>query len=415
MKYLVALSLLISCFCPATAQPNQISGTVVNAETGEPLLGATVLKKGTANGVSTDFDGNFTITGVSVGDALQVSYVGFVTKEINIASFANISVGLRENVAALDEVIVVGYGTQRVKEITGAVSVIGSETISDLKPTRIEQAIQGQVPGVQISSSSGSPGSALNINIRGVSTNGDNRPLILLDGNVIEDLSVVNPSDIESINILKDATAGIYGVRAANGVILITTKNGSYNAPVAFEFKSYYGFQQTTRKIPVLNATEYALLVNEARTNGGQPPLFTNIGSLGQGTDWQGAVFGNAPIYNADLTVNGGSDNSCTSFNVGYLIQDGIVGGDKSNFSRFTARFSHDRKILNDFKLNSSIIYSGTARKTLVENAIGSVLYNALNNAPTFAIRDESGNFTLSEGLGNEVINPLAQIETTNN
>ena len=416
MKQLSTLLALFFISVATFGQNFSVSGTVVEDVSGLPLIGATVLQKGTSNGVSTDFDGNFTIGDISNGDVLVISYIGFLTQEVQISSNQRLSIVLVEDLAKLDEIVVVGYGTQRKKEITGAVSVIGSETIEDLKPVRIEQALQGQVSGVQITSGSGAPGAGLNIAIRGVSTNGDNRPLILLDGNVIEDLSVVNPSDIESINVLKDATAGIYGVRAANGVILITTKNGRKNSEMKFDLRSYVGIQQTTRKIPVLNATEYALLVNEARTNGGELPLFSNIRSLGQGTDWQDEVFRSAPIYSTELTVSGGGENSRTSVGVSYLGQDGIVGGgDKSTFERFTGRISYDLDFLKNFKFNSSIIYSGTQSRGILENAIGSVLYNALNNAPTFAIRDANGDFTLAEGLGNEVINPLAQIENSFN
>ncbi|NND87675.1 MAG: TonB-dependent receptor [Flavobacteriaceae bacterium] len=415
MKYLFTLTFICACIFGMQAQNNQLKGTVIESTTGIPLFGANVIQKGTSNGVTTDFDGVFTISDISVGDVLEISYLGYQTKEVPISSLDDLTVVLDEDAAALEEVIVVGYGTQRRKEITGAVTVVGAETIEDLKPVRIEQALQGQVAGVQITSGSGAPGSGLNINIRGVSTNGDNRPLILLDGNVIEDLSVVNPTDIESINVLKDATAGIYGVRAANGVILITTKGGTYNAPIKFEVNSYGGFQETTREIPVLNATEYALLVNEARTNGGQGPLFNDVSNLGRGTDWQDEVFENAPIFNTDFSVTGGGENGRTSFNVGYLTQDGIVGGDKANFSRFTGRFTHDRKILKKIRLNSSILYAGTSRKSILENAIGSVLYNSLNNAPTFDVYDTNGEFSLAEGLGNEVINPVAQVANTFN
>ncbi len=416
MKQLYTLIALFLISVVTYGQNFSVSGTVVEDISGLPLIGATVLQKGTSNGVTTDFDGNFTIENISNGDIIVFSYLGFLTQEVPITSNQRLNIILVEDLAKLDEIIVVGYGTQRKKEITGAVSVISSETIEDLKPIRIEQALQGQVSGVQITSGSGAPGSGLNIAIRGVSTNGDNRPLILLDGNVIEDLSVVNPADIESINVLKDATAGIYGVRAANGVLLITTKGGRLNSEVKFDFKTYYGIQETTRKIPVLNATEYALLVNEARTNGGQSPLFTNIGSLGQGTDWQEEVFKSSPIYSADLTVSGGGEKSRTSFGFSYLNQDGIVGGgDKSTFTRVTSRLSYDLDFLKNFKFNSSIIFSGTKRRNILENTIGSVLYNSLNNAPTFAIRDDNGEFTLAEGLGNEVINPLAQIENTFN
>ncbi len=416
MKYTSFLFLFLLFTGSLLAQNKTVTGTVYESLSGLPLGGATVSEKGTNNGAITDFDGNFSLNNVSQNGILLISYVGFITQEINTGeTLGALNIQMLEDAAQLDEVLVVGYGTQRKKEVTGAVAVIGAETIEALKPRRIEEALQGQVAGVNITSGSGAPGSGLNIAIRGVSTNGDNRPLILLDGNVIEDLSVVNPADIESINILKDATAGIYGVRAANGVILITTKNGSYNSELKADFKVNYGIQETTRKIPVLNATEYALLVNEARTNGGQAPLFNDVGSLGQGTDWQDKVFESAPIYSADLTLSGGGDNSKTSFGLSTLSQDGIVGGDKSNFSRFTARLNHDRKIIEKLKFNSSILLTHTNRQALAENAIGSVLYNALNNAPTFSVRDANGDFTLAEGLGNEVINPLAQIANANN
>lgn len=417
MKNCILVVILFFITLGGYAQNLTITGSIIDATTNVPLGGATVIVKGTSNGASADFDGNFTINDVPQNGTLVVSYLGYLSQEIVVTSQnQTLNISLQEDLAQLDEIIIVGYGSQRKKEITGAVSVISSETIEDLKPVRIEQALQGQVSGVQITSGSGAPGSGLNIAIRGVSTNGDNRPLILLDGNVIEDLSVVNPGDIESINVLKDATAGIYGVRAANGVILITTKNGSYNSEIKFDFKSYYGFQETTREIPVLNATEYALLVNEARTNGGQQPLFTDVSALGKGTDWQSEVFETAaPIYNADLTVSGGGENGRTSFGVSYLDQNGIVGGDKSNFNRFTSRLSHDRKFLKNFKFNSSLIFSGTTRSTVLESTIGSPLYNALNNAPTFDVRDEGGAFSLSPGLGAEVINPVAQINNTYN
>jgi TonB-linked SusC/RagA family outer membrane protein len=416
MKYTTFFIMLLLFSSSLLAQNKVVTGTVYEASSGLPLAGATVSEKGTNNGAITDFDGNFSLKNVTPKGVIVVSYIGFLSQEVaTVNTLGALNVQLVEDASQLDEVIVVGYGTQRKKEITGAVSVIGTETIEALKPRRIEEALQGQVAGVNITSGSGAPGSGLNIAIRGVSTNGDNRPLILLDGNVIEDLSVVNPADIESINILKDATAGIYGVRAANGVILIVTKSGSYNSELKAEFKSYYGVQETTRKIPVLNATEYALLVNESRTNGGQVPLFNNVGSLGQGTDWQDTVFESAPVISADLTVSGGGENSKTSFGLSYLTQDGIVGGSKANFSRFTARVSHDRKIIEKLKLNTTILLSNTDRKSLSENAVGSVLYNALNNAPIFSVRDASGAFSLSEGLGNEVINPIAQIANTNN
>jgi len=251
-----------------------ITGTVTEAGSGIPLPGVNVILKNTTKGTSTDFDGNFTLNDVPPNSVVVISYLGFITQEITVTNNQPLSIVLIEDTQSLDEVVVIGYGTQSKKEVTGAVSVVSSETIEALKPQRIEQALQGQVAGVNITSASGSPGSGLNINIRGISTNGDNRPLILVDGNVIEDLSVLNPNDIESVNVLKDATAGIYGVRAANGVILIKTKSGRKDMPLSVELNAYGGFQETTRKIPVLNATEYGLIVNEAFAANGQSPNF---------------------------------------------------------------------------------------------------------------------------------------------
>ena len=401
------------------AQNIDVSGNV-NDATGLPIPGVNVIVKNTNNGAITDFDGNFSITNVKIGSTLTVSYVGYVTKEIVVADNSKLSIQLEEDVAKLDEIVVIGYGTQRKKEITGAVSVVSSETIEKLKPTRIEQALQGQVAGVNITTNSGSPGASSTISIRGVSSNRvddsgqpSSRPLILVDGNVVEDLSVINPNDIESMNILKDATAGIYGVRAANGVILITTKTGRKEMPLTVEYSAYAGFQQTTRKMPVLNATEYALIINEAYANGGSEPPFTNISELGVGTNWQNEVFQSAPIHNHNISFKGGKKNSSYSYSGSFLTQDGIVGGNKSNFTRFTNSASYNLDFLENFKFKSGITLTRTNKRNLAENSLGSILFNALNMAPNIPIRDENGDYSLANGLGGEVINPLAQIANT--
>lgn len=412
-------SVFIFLFCLVTAtsfsQEFDVSGTIVDQQN-IPLGGVNVVVLGTNNGVISDFDGKFALRNVASGAVVEFTYLGFATQQYTVTDASEINITMAEDTQSLDEVVVVGYGTQKRKEITGAVTVVGAETIEDLRPQRVEQALQGQVAGVQVTSGSGAPGSGLNIAIRGIGTNGDSRPLILVDGNVIEDLSVINPSDIESINVLKDATAGIYGVRASNGVILITTKGGVKSTPLRFDFKSFTGFQTTTRKIPVLNATEYALLVNEARTNGGQAPLFNDVSSFGQGTDWQDEVFKTAAIANIEFSGEGGGDNSRYSFGLSYLTQDGIVGGgEKSNFERFTGRLNYSLDFLDNLKFTSTLLYSNVESRGILENTIGSILYNALNNAPTFSVRDANGDFTLAEGLGNEVINPIAQLENTYN
>jgi len=397
-----------------SAQSYEIKGTVADTN-GTPLPGVTIIVKNTTKGVSTDFDGNFTISNVNNGETLVFSFMGYQTKEYLVVNSNFIAITLTEDTQTLDEVVVVGYGTQTKKEITGAVSVVDSKTIEKLNPVRIESALQGQVSGVSITSQSGSPGSASNIRIRGITTNGNNNPLILVDGNVVEDLSVINPNDIASINVLKDATAGIYGVRAANGVILITTKSGYKNTDLKFELDTYTGMQETSRKIPMLNATEYAALANEAFAVGGDEIPFANWQTLGKGTNWQNEIFQTAPISNINFNVSGGGEKSSYSMGTSYLTQDGIVGGEAANFNRFTTRLNYNVDILDNFKLSTSVIYTNTNKKNLSENALGSVLFNALNMSPVLTIRDENGDFTLAEGLGNEVINPVAQIAGTFN
>lgn len=413
-KFTCLLIVFLSGFFGAYAQSFSVSGNVTD-ENGMPLLGVNVIVKNESRGTTTDFDGNYTVQDLSKGDILQFSYVGFQTQEITLSNQQTINVVLQTDSEALDEVIVIGYGTQTKKEVTGAVSVVGSETIEDLNPVRVEQALQGTVPGVNITSTSGSPGSGSTISIRGISTNGNNNPLILVDGNVIEDLSVINPNDIESINVLKDATAGIYGVRAANGVILITTKSGTYNTDLKVELDAYTGIQETTRRLPVLNATEYAVIINEAYAAGGDNPPFTNFRNLGEGTDWQDEVFSTAPISDINLNVSGGGEKSKYSFGASYFDQDGIVGKGKANYDRLTARMSYNLEIIENLKLNLSGIYTNSNRKTLAENALGSVLFNAVNMNPILGVFDENGEYTIAEGLGNEVINPVAQIANTFN
>jgi TonB-linked SusC/RagA family outer membrane protein len=398
-----------------SAQTVTVKGTVTEASTGLPLPGVNVIIKNTTQGASTDFDGNFTINDVSLNSVLVVSYLGFQTQEITIVNDQPLQIALVEDAEALNEVVVIGYGTQTKKEITGAVSVVSSETIEELKPTRVEQALQGQVAGVNITSTSGSPGSALTINIRGVSTNGDNRPLILVDGNVIEDLSVLNPNDIESVNVLKDATAGIYGVRAANGVILIKTKTGRKNMPTTVEINSWGGVQETTRKLPTLNATEYALLANEAFAANGEDLPFPDVSGFGQGTDWQDEVFERAPIYSTAVSIRGGTENQTFAYGSSIFSQDGIVGGNRANFTRLNQSLNYSLDFLDHFKFNAGIIWNYTNRNRLNEGGIGSVLFNAVNNAPTLPVRNPDGSFSLSEGLGNEVVNPLQQISNTYN
>ncbi|PHN08626.1 SusC/RagA family TonB-linked outer membrane protein [Flavilitoribacter nigricans] len=414
MKSKITFLLLVFAPLLLAAQEGSVQGVILDQDSGDPLPYSSVLNKRTSAGTVTDLDGAFKVD-ARIGDTLEFSYLGYTSQRLTVTDFNPLSVRLTESSSQLEEVVVIGYSTATKKELTGAVSVVKAEEIESLNPNRLEQALQGQSAGVQISSQSGSPGGGFNIRIRGISSNGNNNPLILVDGVRYEDLSALDPSSIESINVLKDASASIYGVQAANGVILITTKTGRQEMKPTVSIHSYYGSQETARKIPVLNATEYALLINEAYVNGGSAPPFTDISGLGAGTDWQDEVFQSAPLSSTTLNVRGGGSRSTYAIGGSFFDQKGIVGGDKAGFQRYTGNLNYGVNILDNLKFNTIVAYANQNRKTLNENAIGSVLFNALNMPPSFATRTAEGAFTLAEGLGAEVINPLAQMANTYN
>ncbi len=408
--------LFMLCCLPALlfGQANMIKGKVTFAEDGTPIPFANVYNKSTQSGVVTDAEGLFSLE-ASPGDEIECSYIGLVNFNFTVNSFEFLTIEMEEEGTLLDEVVVVGFSTSTKKELTGAVSVVKADQVESLNPTRLEQALQGQTAGLQISSQSGSPGGGFNIRIRGITSNGNNNPLILVDGVRYEDLSSLDPSTVESINVLKDASASIYGVQAANGVILITTKKGKQSSKPTIDFHTYYGIQETARKIPVLNAQEYAVLINEAYVNGGSLPPYTNISSLGEGTDWQDEVFQQAPVTNATINVRGGGDRSSYAIGAGWFRQEGIVGGEKAFFERYNANLNYETELSKSLKFQSIVAYSNVLRRGLLENSLGSVLFNALNMSPLMSVYDAQGNFTLADGLGSEVINPLAQIANTFN
>ena len=406
----LSINILLILLASTISFAQQVSGTVTEADSGAPLPGATVLVKGTNIGTTTDFDGVFQLSGVSGDATLVISYIGFDTQEVAVNNTSNFSITLSAESDVLDEVVVIGYGTQRKKEVTGAVSVLGSKTIEKLNPVRTEQALQGQIAGVNITSQSGSPGSGLNIRIRGITTNGENAPLILVDGNRIGDLNALNPNDIESINVLKDATAGIYGVQAANGVILITTKSGRKNTELDVSVDTYTGLQVTSKKLDLMNSFDFAQYVNDAA---GSTEFFVYPQ---QGTDWQDEVFEVAPISEVNATVNGGGEKSAYSFGASYLDQDGIVGGSSNNYERVTARLNYQYDILDNLKVTANAMHFSATKLNLPEGGIGAALYNAVNINPTMSVYDENGDFALANDISQiEIINPLAQIANNNN
>lgn len=416
-NYLLMLFLLITSF--GFAQGNDVGGIVKEAGSGVPIPGVNVQIKNATKGTSTDLDGRFEMKNVPNGATLVFSYIGYKNLELKISSSNNaLNVSLEEDSKVLDEVVVIGYGSQKKREVTGAVSVVSSKTLEALSPVRVEQALQGTVSGVNVTSTSGAPGASLDIRIRGIATNGENRPTTIIDGYVGE-LGLLNPNDIESITVLKDAQAAIYGTIGANGIILVTTKAGKKNSKGKISYNTYTGFQETSRSLPTLNATEYALLLNESYANGGTAIPFPNVSGLGRGTDWQKEVFStNVPIISHDLSFSGGSDKVTYSVSGSHIDQEGIVGRDKSGFLRNTARIALGADVTDRLKLKTNVIYTFFNRKNLNENGLGSVLFNALNTPSTIRPYDNNGDFTkvpTSPGLGIEIINPLEQMANTYN
>ena len=402
--------ILVAFLVSHIAIAQQLGGTITDADSGMPLPGATVLVKGTTNGTTTDFDGLFQLDNVSSDAILVISYIGYETQEVAVNNNTNFTITLSAVADALEEIVVVGYGTQRKKEVTGAVSVLGAKAIEKLNPVRTEQALQGQIAGVNISSQSGSPGAGLNIRIRGITTNGNNAPLILVDGNRIGDLNALNPNDIQSINVLKDATAGIYGVQASNGVILITTKSGRKDSELDVQVDSYTGFQTTSKKIDLMNAFDFAQYANQTHE---KTEFFVYPQT---GTDWQDEVFQQAAISEINTTVKGGGEKSAYSIGAGYLTQDGIVGGSNNNYERYNARINYQYDILDNLKLTANALHFYSTKRNLPEGGNGSVLFNAVNLNPTMPVYNENGDFAIANKLTDrDISNPVAQIHNASN
>jgi len=414
IKHISCLLSLLLFSISFFSQSSTITGTITD-EYRESMPGVNIKVIGQEGGSVSDINGKYSIEVNSDNAELQFSFIGYKNQIILTAGRSTIDVQMIVSSKSLDEVVVVGYGKTTVKELTGATAQVKGESVERLNIPRMDQALQGQVSGVTINTNSGSPGGSTNIRIRGLSTFGDNDPLILVDGVVYdsEGLNALNPGDIESINVLKDATAGIYGVRAANGVIIIETKKGRKGAKPKFEVGSYYGMQETTKRLDLLNAAEYALIKNEMFIRGTGQPIFNNT-DLKMGTNWQDTIFQSAPIESFNMSVTGGSKNSSYSIGGNYFSQDGIVGGDKSNFERYNARVNLVNTLTEKLSLSSVFLFTHEQRKTLPENGIGSVLYNTINAFPTRPIITPDGNYEYLVEVS-DIINPVAQVVNTHN
>lgn len=421
MRHTFLKMLTLIFIASASAQSIEISG-IVKDNTGFPIPGVNVIVKNTTKGVVTDFDGNFTLQDVSTGSVLSFSFIGYITKEITITSSSPLEVILNEDVAQLDEVVVVGYGTQKVTNVSGAISTVKSESIEQLKPVRVEEALQGTASGVSVIQG-GSPGSSPTVLIRGIPSFSGTDPVVIIDGvpQTLADLNSINTTDILSLNVLKDAAStAIYGVKGGNGVIVVTTKAGRNSEKVEINFNTYTGVQSVFKKLGLLNATEYAAIINEGSLVSGGDLIFNDISSLGKGTDWQDEVFKDAMVTSHTISARGGSEKLGYFLSSGYLSQGGIVGGSgKSNFNRFNFTANLNLKLNDKLKFILNTSYANIKSQTVAENSFNSILGNAINFDPTVSVYNNDPNDFATYGYSNlllsEIFNPVQQLDNTYN
>lgn len=367
-------------------QQAEVTGKVTNA-TGEPLAGVTIGIKGSNGGTTTGADGAFSLT-VPDNAVLVFSYVGFETQEVPVNSRTEINIQLKESSSAMNEVVVVGYGTQRKIDVTGSVTNIKGEEISKQASINPISALQGKVAGVQITNS-GAPGSSPQIRIRGLGTvYGNANPLYVVDGVWFDDISFLNPQDIEALSVLKDASSeAIYGIRAANGVVLITTKKGARNAKAVVNYNGFVGNQVVTNELKMASGPQYAEMVNELDKIGGAANgRYTNPGAYGT-TDWYGQMLRNALITNHQVSVSGGGEKSTYNLSLGYLMQDGII--ESNRFERYTAKFQNDFQVFPALKVG----YVVTAAMNKSRDINGSIFHQMYAAVPIVPVYYADGSY----------------------
>lgn len=401
------------------AQQRVITGTVTDGS-GSPMPGVNVVKKGTTIGTATDGSGSFSIE-AGDEDVLVISFIGYHSEEIKVGSQTKVAVSLLEDISTLQEVVVIGYGTASKADVSSSIASVKTESLRDLPVTGIDQAVQGRIAGVTVTNNSGQPGGGVSINIRGVTTINSNDPLIVIDGVIMPSntksntgfdglggsngqtgnsvLATLNPNDIESIDVLKDASAqAIYGSQAANGVIIITTKKGKPGEG-KINYDVYYGVQEVTNKLDLMNLREFAQYQNEVAPLVGRTPSeeFLDPSLLGSGTDWQDAIFRTAKMVNHNLSFSGGSDKTNYYISLNYFNQEGILLG--SDFDRYTARFNLDHQLKDWIKVGiSSNLTRSNQAVTLADAAEGTIWWAAIQS-PLIPVKNPDGTW----GGGNTI------------
>lgn len=419
-KFTLIILLLLTTLSTVFAQNIKISGKVTD-NSGESLPGVTIAVKGTSLATSSDINGNYLIT-APANSILVYSFIGFSTQAITAGYRTSINIVLQPTASTLNDVVVIGYGSQKSEKVSGSISTLKSSDIQKVNPVRIEDAIQGRVSGVEIIQS-GSPGVNPTVLIRGIPSYTGSDPLVVIDGveQTLTDFNSLNPADVESVSILKDAAAtAIYGINGGNGVILVTTKTGRKDTAPKFNFNGSYGIQQVAHEVSVLNATQYGAMLNEGSTMSGGPVLFPDLSKLGLGTNWQDQVFKNAPLQQYQLSASGGGSNMTYFLSFGSTEQDGIVGGGaKSVYDRnnFTANLNFD--LTSKLKFNVNVTDVILNSKGVSENSFNSVLGEALNFDPTVPVYNTVPNTIGKYGFSTlelqEVHNPLTTLQNTYN
>jgi len=412
------------------AQEAVVKGKVVSSEKGEPLAGVTVRLKNANTGTVTDANGGFSLSVKQAAPVLVFSFTGYLVQEIPVNGQREISVTLAPDPKALGEVVVVGYGTQQKSNVTGAIASVKSAELKQTPVANVVQGLQGRVAGVQVTQNSSAPGGSVSMRIRGTnSINGSSEPLYVVDGvqlsnsggiNEISSLSIVNPNDIESVEVLKDASStAIYGARGANGVVLITTRRGK-SGKTRVSYDAYYGVQQVTKKMKMMNAAEFGQLENEVyHTN-----VYENPASLGEGVDWQDLIFRDAPIQSHQLSVSGGSEKTQFALSANYFDQQGVMIS--SGFKRYSFRLNFDHRVNDLLKVGTSLYTSYIINKTVPTGSTnidagavtGSILGAALGAPPTMQPYREDGTILpfgdQFNGRYREVVNPLGLAQILN-
>lgn len=404
-RYMLSVGCLLFFFSIGMFAQQQTVKGIVKDVTGEPIIGASVLVKGTSNGTITNLDGAFSLSNVEEGVEIEITYVGYLPQIVK-ATIAPLNIILREDTKTLDEIVVIGYGTQKKSVVTASIAKVSSEDLSRTSPTRVDNALKGLAAGVQVTTLNGQPGASSKVRVRGIGTINNSDPLYIIDGMPVDGgIDNINPADIASIEVLKDAASGaVYGARAANGVVIVTTKKGSIGkTKVSYDFS--YGWQSAWKKRDMLNATQYATLMNEAADYAGEAPRYKQVASLGSGTNWQDALFyDNAPVQNHQLSISGASEKVNYYFSLGYYDQDGIIGGnyDASNYQRLSLRSntmytlfdeSEQRNWLKKMTFSMNIAYSRVNSVGVTAGSLtGSPLGDALFMDPTMSVyaKDES-------------------------